>query len=57
MRQHTGKVIRRQVRVAHGHLDIPMTKNPLQRQNIPALHHVVTSEGMPENVRQLAGSV
>lgn len=34
-----------------------MTKNPLQRQNVPALHHVVTSEGVPENVRQLAGSV
>ena len=57
MRQHTSKVIWRQMRIAHRHLDIPMTKNPLQRQNVPALHHVVTGEGVPKNVRQLAGSV
>ena len=53
MGQGSGEVIRRQMRIAHGHLDIAMTQDALQREDVPALHHVVAGERVPQDVSQL----
>ena len=47
-------MIRRQVGVAHRHADVGMAKNLLQAQNVAAVHHEVTGERMPQDVRGLA---
>lgn len=36
------------MRITHGHLDIAMPEDPLQRQDIPTTHHEVAGEGMRE---------
>lgn len=43
------KMVRRQVRVAHGHGDRGVPEDPLQAQDVPSAHHVVTGEGVPQD--------
>lgn len=45
------------MRILHGHRDVPMAKNALKRENISTVHHVVTGEGMPEDVGELLGGL
>lgn len=42
------------MRIAHGHLDIAMTQDALQREDVPALHHVVAGERVPQDMSQLS---
>lgn len=53
--QDRGEVIRGQVGVAHGHLDIAVAQDALQGEDVAALHHVVAGEGVSQDVGQLAG--
>lgn len=53
MSQHIREVIGRQMRVTHRHLDIPVTQDALQGEDVPALHHVVAGERVPQDVGQL----
>ena len=48
--QCRGEVIWGQMRIAHRHLDVAMSKDFLQRQDVPALHHVVASKGVTQDV-------
>jgi|GEM_PF-6118058 hypothetical protein len=48
--QSRSKVIRGKMRIAHRHLDIAVTKDLLQRQDVAARHHVVAGEGVAQNV-------
>lgn len=43
-------MIGRQVRIAHRHGDGGMAEDPLQAENVPASHHVVTGKGVPQDV-------
>lgn len=45
------------MRIAHGHFDISMPEDSLQRQDVPTLHHVVAGERVPEDVSHLAWGV
>ena len=38
------------MRIAHRHLDIAVTKDLLQPQDVAARHHVVAGEGVAQNV-------
>ena len=40
----------REMRIAHGHDHSGMSENFLQGQDIPAVLHKVTGEGMPQHV-------
>ena len=42
--------------ITHSHGDIAMAENPLQGEDITAIHHVVAGEGMPEYVGKLLRS-
>lgn len=46
-------MLRRQVRVPHRHRDRRVPQDPLQREDVPSSHHVMTCEGVPEDVGQL----
>jgi len=35
------------MRIAHGHLDIAVTQDALQGEDVSALHHVVAGEDQP----------
>ena len=39
--------------ILHSHGDVSVTKNALKRENVAPVHHVVTGESVPEDVRQL----
>ena len=45
------------MRIAHGHRDRGMSQDPLQPEDVAACHHVVTGEGVPENVGHLAWGI
>lgn len=47
----------RQVRIAHGHRDRRVPQYPLQAENVTTGHHVVTGEGVPQDVGHLARCV
>lgn len=47
-------MIRRQVRIAHGHSQAGVTQDFLQGQNVATVLNEVTSEGMTEAVGGLA---
>ncbi len=40
--------------VSHGHRQRRMTQDFLQREDVPAIHHEVAGEGVPESVASLA---
>lgn len=48
------QMIRRQVRVAHGHRDRRVSQDPLQAENVTTGHHVMTGKGVPQDVGHLA---
>lgn len=50
-------MIRRQMRIAHGHRDRGVPQDPQQPEDVAACHHVMTGEGMPEDVGHLARSI
>lgn len=39
--------------IAHGHGDVAVAKNALQRENVSPVHHVMAGEGVPQDVGQL----
>ena len=41
------QVIRRQMRIAHGHGQVGVAQDLLQGQDVPAIHHEPTGEGVP----------
>lgn len=43
-----------QVGITHGHREICVSENALQRQNIASIHHEVTGEGVPQHVGHLS---
>lgn len=45
------------MRIADGHLDIAMTRDALQREDVPVLHHVVAGERVPQDMSQLPWSL
>jgi len=45
------QVIRSQVRIAHGHGQSGVAQDLLQGQNIPAVHHEPTREGVSQHMR------
>ena len=47
-------MIRRRMGVSHGHRQRRMTQDFLQREDVPAIHHEVAGEGVPESVASLA---
>lgn len=40
--------------IAHGHYQVLMTKDFLERQNIPASHHEMTGKGVTQHVCHLS---
>lgn len=50
-------MIRRQVRVAHGHRDRRVPQDSLQAENVATGHHVMTRERVPQDVGHLARGV
>lgn len=50
-------MIRRQVRIAHGHRDRRVPQDSLQAENVATGHHVMTGEGVSHNVGHLARCV
>lgn len=53
MGQGSREVIGREVRIAHGHLDVAVAQDALQSDDVPALHHVMAGEGVAEDVGHL----
>ncbi|MDT4835474.1 hypothetical protein FQZ97_691410 [compost metagenome] len=45
------------MRVPHGHGDRGVSEDPLQAENVPTAHSVMTSEGVPEDMGHLAWGV
>lgn len=47
-------MLRREMRIPHGHGQVGMTEDLLQRQDVAAVDHEVTCERVPQHMGELA---